>query len=450
MKYLLLTLLLLGNITAQADGIHFEKELSFQQALDKAKKENKLLYIDFFTTWCGPCKIMAKNYFPTDEAGEVFNTDFISLKVDAEKGEGMQLAKKYEVRGYPTSMFLDPTDASVVHVFVGCPSDLTAFIKIGKDAMAEYKDPMTMEEYIAIYDKGDYDEAFIFALIEKANRRQIENTPYLETYYGLVEDKLVPDSAMQLLYEQKANSQTKFYGYVDKNFGKTSNQEMGKVIMGNIAYNDMMTALQTDNRELYNTAKSYFKKYNPEFYDIATYQIESKWYRDDPVELKKTIVTFGDNLYQKNEKELKAEDKKQLENAKFQIREQLESMGIADDQIDSLVQVNLQKQPNLQHLSTLQNAQGLNQAAWSVYENYSDDKTLTTTAEKWAKRASELALKYAPESWPAYADTQAHLLGTLGKKTEAIKIQTQVVQKAKEIQSSSASEMEQYLNELKK
>lgn len=88
------------------EGIHFTGA-SFEKAKEEAKKQNKLLFIDCYTTWCGPCKMLAKKVFPLPEVGAVFNQHFISLKIDMEKGEGTTLAKQWKIDAYPTMLILD-------------------------------------------------------------------------------------------------------------------------------------------------------------------------------------------------------------------------------------------------------------------------------------------------------------------------------------------------------
>ena len=66
------------------------RPLSYTEAIELAAKENKMVFIDFYTTWCGPCKRMSKEVFPQQEVGEYFNRTFISLKLDAEKENGLE------------------------------------------------------------------------------------------------------------------------------------------------------------------------------------------------------------------------------------------------------------------------------------------------------------------------------------------------------------------------
>jgi len=80
--------------TEAANGIKFFKG-TFSEALVKAKQENKILFVDFYAVWCVPCKKMAKTVFTQEEVGKYFNEHFISLQLDAEKGENVDIAKNY-------------------------------------------------------------------------------------------------------------------------------------------------------------------------------------------------------------------------------------------------------------------------------------------------------------------------------------------------------------------
>ncbi len=87
-------------------GIRFI-EPSWSKALAEAKKQNKLIFLDAYTTWCGPCKLLKKNTFPDSEAGEFFNKNFINVAIDMEKGDGPALAEKFQVTAYPTLIIAD-------------------------------------------------------------------------------------------------------------------------------------------------------------------------------------------------------------------------------------------------------------------------------------------------------------------------------------------------------
>ncbi|OQP59683.1 hypothetical protein A3860_36550 [Niastella vici] len=102
------------------EGIQWANELSFQDVQEKAKRENKYIFLDCYATWCGPCKDMDKNVFVNDSVGEFFNRYFISVKVQMDKTENdneqikrwyqdaANIGKQYKVGGFPSFIFLSP------------------------------------------------------------------------------------------------------------------------------------------------------------------------------------------------------------------------------------------------------------------------------------------------------------------------------------------------------
>ncbi len=87
-------------------GITFH-EGTWAEALQLAKKEGKPIFLDISASWCGPCKLLKAHTFPNGEVGKFYNENFISVAVDGEKGEGIELARKYKIRGYPSLIFID-------------------------------------------------------------------------------------------------------------------------------------------------------------------------------------------------------------------------------------------------------------------------------------------------------------------------------------------------------
>lgn len=76
-------------------------------ALAKSKQENKPVFLDIYATWCGPCKLLKKETFVNKEVVEYYNSNFINVTLDGEHGEGLMLAEKYQITGYPTLLILD-------------------------------------------------------------------------------------------------------------------------------------------------------------------------------------------------------------------------------------------------------------------------------------------------------------------------------------------------------
>lgn len=146
-------LLVLPKLSAQ--GISFEHS-TFKEVLAKAKAEKKLVFMDCFTTWCGPCKMMARDIFPQQHVGDYMNANFVSIKMDMEKGEGIELTKTYSVSAYPTLLFMD-ADGKVVHRATGAEK-AEDFIEQAKIAFDPSKQLDNLEKQ---YQSGNRDFAFL-------------------------------------------------------------------------------------------------------------------------------------------------------------------------------------------------------------------------------------------------------------------------------------------------
>ena len=111
------------------EGIEFHTG-TWEEALVLAKKEGKPIFLDISASWCGPCKLLKSNTFPNAEVGDYYNENFINVAVDGEKGEGITLASKYKITGYPTLLYLD-SEGIIISQKTGY-HDPAGFIELGK------------------------------------------------------------------------------------------------------------------------------------------------------------------------------------------------------------------------------------------------------------------------------------------------------------------------------
>ena len=120
---------LICTVVGFAQGIKFETG-SWNEMLAKAKAENKLIFVDVYTQWCGPCKNVAKNVFPQQKLGDVYNEQFINFQIDAESPEGKEFVKQYPVSGYPTFFYING-EGVVINKTVG-GMDVDGFLQEAK------------------------------------------------------------------------------------------------------------------------------------------------------------------------------------------------------------------------------------------------------------------------------------------------------------------------------
>ncbi len=114
---LLLVLTLISSRADEPVGMRFFAG-SWQQALTESQRLGKPLFVEFYANWCPPCHRMAREAFPNPAIGNAFNPHFINYRIDAEIGEGPELAKRFAVGSFPTTLYFTPT-GDIAHRAVG-------------------------------------------------------------------------------------------------------------------------------------------------------------------------------------------------------------------------------------------------------------------------------------------------------------------------------------------
>lgn len=142
----------------QAQGIQFT-EGNWNDILKKASTENRPVFIDVYTSWCGPCKKMAKEVFTQQTAGDYFNAHFVNYKIDAEKGEGIKIARQFNVTAYPTCLFIT-SDGKLISSFMGAKS-VQQLVKEGEKAVKNYSILPELIKMETEYKQGNKDKAFL-------------------------------------------------------------------------------------------------------------------------------------------------------------------------------------------------------------------------------------------------------------------------------------------------
>ncbi|MDQ3046555.1 MAG: thioredoxin domain-containing protein [Bacteroidota bacterium] len=355
---------------AQNRSIEFDHS-EWKTLLAKAKKENKLIFVDCYTTWCGPCKFMAKTVFTNDTVADFYNTNFVNAKIDMEKGEGLKLAKQYGIKAYPTMLYVNG-DGEQIHRTCGS-SYAQDFIAAGKDAMDPEKQ---MASYARKFKKGSADASLAY------------------TYFGLLDNAC-----------QKYESELENYFFKQKETEYTS-------------------------RGSWNLIKTYVNTYDSKIYqhlekNKAAY---AALYSVDSVEDKINTVykiRLNTAMFDKD-KQVYADLK-----AKYKLLGNKETEKVlAFSDLNMLFQEKnwTAFAPAMNEYMKKYNdldAGRINRYAWSVYEEVNDPVILENAAV-WIKRAIELQNIYS------FNDTYAWILFKLGKKEEARMIAEKAIALAKQ------------------
>jgi len=357
-RFLFICLLAISTLKAEeGKGIQFEST-SWNEILAKASKEQKLIFLDAYADWCGPCKWMSKNVFTNDTVAQFFNENFINAKIDMEKGEGVQIAQKYGVRAYPTFLYINGNGELVHRTCGSCPPQ--DFLGLAKDALNPEKQLVNIKKNFEA-DPGNVAIAKnYFALLENACMRA--NDDVAKYFATLKEDDLILQENWDMVQLYLNDSDSREFKYLIKNrkkFAEKYSDEKVDLKINTVYENSLRDLIRLNNLKSYESLKAKIKKSG-----IPTGE--------------KIILGSDLNLYKK---------KKEWKNYIKTAEKFVNKYGKNDYQL-------------------------LNSISWTVFENFKDKPTLLK-AEKWAKLSVDLKDEYANN------DTYANILFKLGKNQQA-------------------------------
>lgn len=187
---LVILALLAAPLKAQdkTEGVQFVEGKTFAEVVAMAKASGKMVFLDCYTSWCGPCRMMTNNVFPQKVVGDYMNEEFVNVKIDMEKGEGPELGKRLQVRAYPTFVMFDG-DGNEIGRMVGGLSKGEDFVKAVKECVGE-KSLSAMNKR---YDNGERSKEFLLDYIEVLDKA------YNSDKAGQVFDELIQNKESEML-----------------------------------------------------------------------------------------------------------------------------------------------------------------------------------------------------------------------------------------------------------
>lgn len=180
MRLLLIFLLISNTAICQVES------LAEKNSIDSiiSNPGDKIVFIDFYTAWCGPCKRMDKEVLAEKSVSRLIDSTFILLKVDAEKGYGIALSKKYNVTSYPTYVFLN-SNASPIYKINGYMPKSDFLTQLGF-AISESKEKITIDELDSLYYKNKNNAPFLYQYLDRRTRLRLDNSDLLDSYISLL------------------------------------------------------------------------------------------------------------------------------------------------------------------------------------------------------------------------------------------------------------------------
>jgi thiol-disulfide isomerase/thioredoxin len=202
---------------AQNRSVEFEHS-KWSKVLKKAKKADKLIFVDCYTSWCGPCKMMSKDVFTQDHVADYFNANFVNYKVDMEKGEGPALKPGWKINAYPTFLVIN-SEGKVVHRVVGAYG-ADEFIGYMKEAQSEDKNYAALKKS---YEAGKRDGEFMFSYLRSLRMANLdkEEAEKADAYISsLAKEDLLKKENWNIVKYFMKNPATDEFRFIVKNRSK--------------------------------------------------------------------------------------------------------------------------------------------------------------------------------------------------------------------------------------
>jgi thiol-disulfide isomerase/thioredoxin len=252
--------LLLGSIVSAQGGIEFFHG-SWADAQAKAKSEGKLIFVDAYAEWCGPCKRMAAQVFPDSKAGEFFNPNFVCLKIDMEKPENAEFAGKFPVSAYPTLMFIDG-EGKLAAKQVGAMG-VDQLLEFGRKALGGTDKSGELAER---YADGERDPQFLYEYVRALNRAGKPSLKITNEYLGTQRDLTTPFN-LRFVLEGASEADSRVFDLLVKHRADVEKLESPAAVSGRIEKAcgaTLRKAIEFKDANLRDEAKSKMKQHYPE------------------------------------------------------------------------------------------------------------------------------------------------------------------------------------------
>jgi thiol-disulfide isomerase/thioredoxin len=369
----------------QAQGIEFFHG-TFAEALVKAKTENKLIFMDAFAEWCGPCKRMAATVFTDEKVGKFMNSNFICLKKDMEKDEGPELSRKFDVSAYPTLLFLNAEGKLVQRNVGALPTD--GFITTARQALGKIDNTKDFEK---AYTEGKREPELIYNYVRALNRAGKPTLKIVNEF--LQKADMAQPTTLKIIFEGTSQADSKVFDLLIKNKAA-------------------IAALYSDQ------------------------QVKDR--------IEEAIEKTAANAVQFKSPELQAEAKAKM---KAHLPEKAEAFAAASD-MAFFKAVNDAKN-YCKACETALKKEGKNDArtlyaiAKQMTDAFPEEKTVLNTAEKYLKKAAENG--GLVEYYYLYAQT----LHRNGKKSDALTNAEKALKLAKDTQMNAVPSIQQLIEQIK-
>ncbi len=258
-----------------AQGIEFFHG-SFEEALEEAKKQEKLIFVDAYTTWCGPCKRMARNVFPLSEVGEFYNANFINLKLDMEKPAGISFGQKYPVSAYPTFYYIDEKGETVLQTKGGRTAE--DFVALGQSAVGKVDRSV---DYVEAYENGDRSPELVYNYVKALNKAGKPSLKIANDYIRSQKDLSTPDN-LKFLLEATTQADSRIFDLMIQHrpaIEKLASKEAVQIKIEKACQKTLATAIEYNSPDLLAEAKDKMSQHYGSRADQFAFEADMTYYQ---------------------------------------------------------------------------------------------------------------------------------------------------------------------------
>ena len=245
--------------------------------MEKARKEEKPIFVDAYAEWCGPCKRMARTVFTNEAVGDFYNKYFINLKIDIEKAPGQVFAAKYPVQAFPTLYYINAEGKVLVNTKGA--RNVEKFLDLGRKALDKNDNSA---QYAKAYEDGSRDPELIFKYVRSLNKASKPSLKIANEYLQTQKGQLDTEFNLKFILEAASEVDSRIFDMMIERKDRIIALTSEKRVLARIEKAGERTlekAIEYEEEDLLEEAKKKMKAHHPANAALFALKADMAFYR---------------------------------------------------------------------------------------------------------------------------------------------------------------------------